>query len=796
MYGSGRFQQGYNNSVHKRKKGNAFLHLEKFTAVQQLALFAPDLEIQVAPYEANSPFYKATAFYRGRPVEAIQRGKKNAKQAVCSKIIKSFKLLDDHRGAGASERMDIGAQVEELAPHELTSEIPPEELVNMEVISTEDLPGIGSGQTGPLATAHGYTGNINQPLMSEVNLEKVQIEPAPVPPVTQKPTVPVQLGQTYKLAQKQGGSLPEMEKTPVSVLFETFRQGDFDIIEGIRDDSSGLFVCHIGLPDGRRFVGYGRSKKLAKHHAAAVTLAETINRTNFNLPEGCGPGGAQISSESLKLLEKPIEVGPECDKLTASTPYIEPGKVVMRINELHPGLPSTFEFSQDNGKQPLFHARIMMNGTEILGHGRSKKQAKVDLCSKMLRDIHGYSLKPPRPGQEIYCSKSITTRGRVADRFQDAVVMKFNELCQSGLDDDAHKMKVLAGICMTREPVTDESEETPLVIALGTGTKTMTGDHVSSIGTAVIDSHGEIISRRNLKRFFYSELMKVANGEGVMSIFERKVDGKFHLREGIRFHLYINTTTCGDARVFNPNSDDDFEDMNISRSSRGILRSKIENGEGTVPIKKDECVLTWDGIIGNARLKTMSCSDKVMRWNVLGLQGSLLSQLVEPIYMSSISLGGLYHRQHFPRAMFERVQDLEIEYTDGYCLHKPMMSPCSSEEPRRAKNTPAFSINWSILDDKMEKIDTSTGKCTNKENSRLCKRELFKLYLETMEKLGPVVLQGSPEYLKDIKSRTYGEAKSFATDYQKVKESLTRAMIKGDVGFWVKKPEEFESFSI
>lgn len=51
---------------------------------------------------------------------------------------------------------------------------------------------------------------------------------------------------------------------------------------------------------------------------------------------------------------------------------------------------------------------------------------------------------------------------------------------------------------------------------------------------------------------------------------------------------------------------------------------------------------------------SMSCSDKICMWNLLGLQGALLSQFVMPIYLNSILIGDDFDLNSAERALRKR----------------------------------------------------------------------------------------------------------------------------------------------
>jgi len=366
-------------------------------------------------------------------------------------------------------------------------------------------------------------------------------------------------------------------------------------------------------------------------------------------------------------------------------------------------------------------------------------------------------------------------------------VNKFSELTEQ-LTSPYARRKVLAGVVMT----TNDCVEDAQVITVTTGTKCINGEYMSDNGLSLNDCHAEVIARRCLRRFLFKQLcLHLPGNDPTNSVFTPKESGQgFRLKDGIKFHLYISTSPCGDARIFAPHETgtDADGDKHPNRKARGQLRTKIESGEGTIPVRSAGSIQTWDGVLQGERLLTMSCSDKVARWNILGVQGALLNHYVDPIYLTSIILGSLYHRDHMSRAMYVRLGNIE-NLPAHFMFHRPLLSGTGSPESRQPGKAPNFSANWLCCDEGLEVVTAMTGKTESGEPSRVCKRNLYKLFNELW---GNVPSLTNQKILSQ--PRMYTEAKAAVMDYQIAKSMLIKSFEKAGLGSWIGKPLEMDQF--
>ena len=99
-----------------------------------------------------------------------------------------------------------------------------------------------------------------------------------------------------------------------------------------------------------------------------------------------------------------------------------------------------------------------------------------------------------------------------------------------------------------------------------------------------------------------------------------------------------------------PGGDQDLLQSGTSYHAVGALRTKPGRGDPTL---------------------SMSCSDKILKWNVLGCQGALLSYfLPAPIYLSSVIIGKCpFSAVAVERALYGRVK----RAVTGLTVHKPLV---------------------------------------------------------------------------------------------------------------------------
>uniref|UniRef100_A0A8C7AKY7 Adenosine deaminase RNA specific B1 n=3 Tax=Neovison vison TaxID=452646 RepID=A0A8C7AKY7_NEOVI len=635
----------------------------------------------------------------------------------------------------------------------------------------------------------------------------------------------------FRLKKRRRPPGPALPKNALMQLNEIKPGLQYALLSQTGPVHAPLFVMSVEV-NGQVFEGSGPTKKKAKLHAAEKALRSFVQFPNaseahlamgrtlstntdftsdqadfpdtlfngFETPDrsevpfylGSNGDDSFSSSGDLSLAASPAPASLAQPPLPGPPPFPPPsGKnPVMILNELRPGLKYDFLSESGESHAKSFVMSVVVDGQFFEGSGRNKKLAKARAAQSALATIFNLHLdqtpsRQPIPSEGLQLHLPQVLADAVARLVQD----KFGDLTDNFSSPHARR-KVLAGVVMT----TGTDVKDAKVVSVSTGTKCINGEYMSDRGLALNDCHAEIIARRALLRFLYAQLeLYLSNKDDQKrSIFQKSERGGLKLRDSVQFHLYISTSPCGDARIFSPHEPilEEPADRHPNRKARGQLRTKIESGEGTIPVRPSASLQTWDGVLQGERLLTMSCSDKMARWNVVGVQGSLLSIFVEPIYFSSIILGSLYHGDHLSRAMYQRLCGIE-DLPPLYVLNKPLLSGISNAEARQPGKAPNFSVNWTVGDAAIEVINATTGKDELGRASRLCKHALYCRWMRVHGKAPSSLLRS-----KITKPNMYHDSKLVAKEYQAAKACLFKAFIKAGLGAWVEKPTEQDLFSL
>ena len=268
-----------------------------------------------------------------------------------------------------------------------------------------------------------------------------------------------------------------------------------------------------------------------------------------------------------------------------------------------------------------------------------------------------------------------------------------------------YQFTVLAAFVLSRTSNSGADSETEArhdfkVISLATGSKCLPKSRLPPRGDTLHDSHAEVLARRGAVRWLYEEIRRCCAGGDTSEWIQRRASsGKYALNDGVELHMYISTIPCKHSQIPYQNTpltcflggDASTRLLASTQLIQDPSMATLKSTSSFAPLPPNAASRGRDNyaLLGVLRTKpgradspptiSMSCSDKIASWCVLGTQGALASEVMQPVYSRGLVVGlddvpeeesvREMVREDCERAVCGRLEGFEGVYVD-LCIYR------------------------------------------------------------------------------------------------------------------------------